>query len=66
MDEIDDILEEAMDDSNYEGSVDYSPHKPKGINSCIFWKNNFSSLLIFFFNMLRITFFVVFFLRVSI
>ena len=55
MDEIDDMLEEAMDDSNYEGSVDYSPpHKPKGMNSCIFWKNNFSSLLIFFFNMLRI------------
>ena len=38
MDEIDDMLEEAMDDSNYEGSVDYSPHKPKGMNSCIFWK----------------------------
>ena len=36
MDEIDDMLEEAMDDSNYEGSVDYSPHKPKGMNSCSF------------------------------
>ena len=61
MDEIDDMLEEAMDDSNYEGSVDYSPHKPKGMNSCIFLKNNFPSLLIFFlstFGMMRIfTFF---------
>ena len=30
MDEIDDMLEEAMDDSNYEDNEDYSPEKPKG------------------------------------